>query len=58
MALLLNEEQQYLKDTAKDFVQKNAPINHFRELSPHCAHLKRKFFCHLKQNLFLFFQLS
>ena len=32
MALLLNEEQQYLKDTAKDFVQKNAPINHFREL--------------------------
>ena len=22
MALLLNEEQQYLKDTAKDFVQK------------------------------------
>ena len=32
MALLLNEEQQYLKDTAKDFVQKKAPINHFREL--------------------------
>ena len=32
MALLLNEEQQYLKDTAKDFVKKNAPINHFREL--------------------------
>ena len=32
MALLLNEEQQYLKDTAKEFVQKNAPINHFREL--------------------------
>jgi len=32
MALLLNEEQQYLKDTAKDFVQKNAPKNHFREL--------------------------
>ena len=32
MALLFNEEQQYLKDTAKDFVQKNAPINHFREL--------------------------
>jgi len=32
MALLLNEEQQYLKDTAEDFVQKNAPINHFREL--------------------------
>ena len=32
MGLLLNEEQQYLKDTAKEFVQKNAPINHFREL--------------------------
>ena len=32
MALLFNEEQQYLKDTAKDFVQKNASINHFREL--------------------------
>ena len=32
MALLFNEEQQYLKDTAKDFVQKNAPINHFRLL--------------------------
>ena len=32
MALLFNEEQQYLKDTAKEFVQKNAPINHFREL--------------------------
>lgn len=32
MALLFNEEQQYLKDTAKDFVQKKAPINHFREL--------------------------
>ena len=32
MALLLNEEQQLLKDTAKEFVQKNAPISHFREL--------------------------
>jgi acyl-CoA dehydrogenase len=32
MALLFNEEQQYLKDTAKDFVQKNAPISHFRKL--------------------------
>ena len=32
MALLFNEEQQYLKDTAKDFVQKKAPISHFREL--------------------------
>ena len=32
MALLLNEQQQLLKDTVKDFVQKNAPISHFREL--------------------------
>ena len=32
MALLLNEQQQLLKDTAKEFVQKNAPIAHFREL--------------------------
>ena len=32
MALLLNEEQQLLKDTAKEFVQKNAPISHFRGL--------------------------
>ncbi len=32
MSLLLNEEQQLLKDTAKEFVQKNAPISHFREL--------------------------
>ena len=32
MALLLNEEQQLLKDTAKEFVKKNAPISHFREL--------------------------
>ncbi len=32
MALLLNEEQQFLKDTAKEFLQKNASINHFREL--------------------------
>ena len=32
MALLFNEEQRYLKDTAREFVQKNAPIDHFREL--------------------------
>ena len=32
MALTLNEEQQLLKDTAREFVQKNAPISHFREL--------------------------
>ena len=32
MALILNEEQQLLKDTAKEFVSNNAPINHFREI--------------------------
>jgi len=32
MSLLLNEEQQFLKDTAKEFLQKNAPISHFRNL--------------------------
>ena len=32
MSLTLNEEQQLLKDTAREFVQKNAPISHFREL--------------------------
>ena len=32
MSLLLNEEQQFLKDTAKEFLQKNAPISHFRDL--------------------------
>ena len=28
MSLLLNEEQQLLKDTAKEFVQKNAPVSY------------------------------
>ena len=32
MALILNEEQQSLKDIAKDFLEKNAPITHFREI--------------------------
>ena len=32
MALILNEEQQSLKDIAKDFLQKNAPVTHFREI--------------------------
>ena len=32
MALILNEEQQSLKDIAKDFLEKNAPISHFREI--------------------------
>ena len=32
MALILNEEQQSLKDIAKDFLEKNAPVNHFREI--------------------------
>ena len=31
MALILNEEQQSLKDIAKEFLQKNAPVTHFRE---------------------------
>ena len=32
MALILNEEQQSLKDIAKGFLQKNAPVTHFREI--------------------------
>ncbi|MDG2060561.1 MAG: acyl-CoA/acyl-ACP dehydrogenase [SAR86 cluster bacterium] len=32
MALVLNEEQQSLRDIAKEFLQKNAPISHFREI--------------------------
>jgi len=32
MALVLNEEQQSLKDIAKEFLQNNAPISHFREI--------------------------
>ena len=32
MALILNEEQQSLKDIASEFLQSNAPITHFREI--------------------------
>ena len=32
MALILNDEQQSLKDIAKEFLQKNAPVTHFREI--------------------------
>jgi acyl-CoA dehydrogenase len=32
MKLILNEEQQFLKDTAKDFAQEKTPVNHFRSL--------------------------
>ena len=32
MALILNEEQQSLKDIAKEFLQKNAPVTHFRKI--------------------------
>ena len=32
MALILNEEQQSLKDIAREFLQKNAPVAHFREI--------------------------
>ncbi len=32
MALVLNEEQQSLKDIAKEFLQKNASVTHFREI--------------------------
>lgn len=32
MALILNEEQQSLKDIASEFLQSSAPITHFREI--------------------------
>jgi acyl-CoA dehydrogenase len=32
MALILNEEQQSLKDIASEFLQSNAPVTHFREI--------------------------
>ena len=32
MALILNEEQQSLKDIAREFLQKNAPVTHFRKI--------------------------
>ena len=32
MALILNEEQQSLKDIAREFLQNNAPVTHFRKI--------------------------
>ena len=32
MALILNEEQQSLKDIASEFLKSNAPVTHFREI--------------------------
>src|SRR6056300_1359985 len=32
MKLILNEEQKFLKDTARDFAQERTPVNHFRSL--------------------------
>ena len=32
MALVLNEEQLMLKESAKDFLQQRAPVSHLREL--------------------------
>ena len=32
MKLILNEEQQMLKDSAKDFAENRTPVNHFRSL--------------------------
>ena len=32
MKLILNEEQQLLKDTARDFAKERTPVNHFRSL--------------------------
>ena len=32
MKLILNEEQQMLRDSAKDFAENRTPVNHFRSL--------------------------
>ena len=32
MKLVLNEEQQMLRDSAKDFAEQKTPVNHFRSL--------------------------
>ena len=32
MKLVLSEEEQFLKDTAKSFVEERSPISHFRSL--------------------------
>ena len=33
MKLILTEEQEFLRDTAKDFAQERTPVTHFRSLS-------------------------
>ena len=32
MKLVLSEEEQFLKDTAKNFAEERSPISHFRSL--------------------------
>ena len=32
MSLVLNEEQSYLKDTARDFAKNKTPVSHFRDV--------------------------
>jgi hypothetical protein len=32
MKLVLTEEQEFLRDTAKDFAQERTPVTHFRAL--------------------------
>ena len=32
MSLVLNEEQSYLKDTARDFAKNKTPLSHFRDV--------------------------
>ena len=39
MKLILNEEQQFLKDTAKSFTTEKTPVNHFRSLRDSDDHL-------------------
>lgn len=39
MKLILNEEQQFLKDTAKSFATEKTPVNHFRSLRDSNDHL-------------------
>ena len=46
MALVLNEEQRLLKDTAKEFIQASSPVESLRQLravvySPLCTHCPR-----------------
>ena len=39
MKLILNDEQQFLKDTAKSFATEKTPVNHFRSLRDSNDHL-------------------